>query len=297
LSIIKTLSKKEYLPIGLRALLKSYDKRATDLREVRQGDVLLVSYPKSGRTWLHVMVSRLFTLQHGLDPNLLIEGSNIHDLNPAVPRLYISHMTGIDPNTDRGFQKAIRAKKLILLVRNPIDVAVSTYHHHAVGRINPKKRKIKEYLGYTPADATATDIRDFVRNDNWGVPDVIAYMNTWYRFVAERPGSLIVRYEDVVANTLAEMTSVAAFLDAQVSPGTLAAAVEMSGLEALRDQEKRGVFKNASMKPRDPSNPNSFKVRRGKAGGYTDDLDPADVAQLQAMIDKNLHPSFGYGMR
>lgn len=295
MSILKTLSKKEFLPIGLRAFLKSRDKRTTDLQEVREGDVVLVSYPKSGRTWLHVMVSRLFTLQHGLDPNLLIEGDNLHAQNAAIPRFYVSHLTGIDPNRDRGFQRAVAGKKVILLVRNPIDVAVSTYHHHAMGRINPRKRKIKEYLGHTPADAAATGLRAFVENPQWGVPDVIDYMNLWHRFASRRTDCHMIRYEDLVADTALFLRRVAEFLGTAPPAEVLSAVVEMSSLEALRDQEKRGVFKNASMKPRDASNPNSYKVRRGKAGGYKDELDNPEIARLQAMIDTRLDPAFGYG--
>ena len=294
MSLLKSLSELQFLPIGLRAAMKVHDKRATDLREIRRGDMLLVSYPKSGRTWLHVMISRLFTLRYGIDPNLLLEGGNLRDRNPAIPRFCISHLTGIDPNTDQGFQRAVSGKKLLLLVRHPIDVAVSTYHHHAGGRINPRKLALKRHLGYTPEDAASTSLADFVADPRWGVPDAISYMNNWRRFAAGRAGCHIVRYEDLVAVTAVQMRAIDAFLGSATPPEVLAAAIEMSGLEALREQEKKGVFRNASMKARDSSNPDSFKVRRGKALGYKDELAAEDVARLQAMINATLDPAYGY---
>lgn len=293
-SMLRTLSEIDILPVGLRAALKVRDKRANDILGARASDVLLISYPKSGRTWLHVIISRLYTLQHGLDENMLIEGSNLYDLDKAFPRFCLSHMTGIDPNGDRQFQRAIAGKKLILLVRNPIDVAVSTYHHHAGGRINPKKLAVKQYLGQTPVDPASISLADFVSDPRWGVPDTINYLNKWWQFCSGRAECTILRYEDLLSDTAGQMTGISTFLGIDASPPLLSKVIEISRFEALREQEKKGVFKNASMKPRDPANPGSFKVRRGKAGGYKDELSAADAARLEAMINERLDPGLGY---
>jgi hypothetical protein len=37
-----------------------------------------------------------------------------------------------------------------------------------------------------------------------------------------------------------------------------------------------------------------YKARRGRVGGYRDELPPATAAALDAMIDRDLDPVFGY---
>jgi hypothetical protein len=48
------------------------------------------------------------------------------------------------------------------------------------------------------------------------------------------------------------------------------------------------------VKPGDEGNPDSFKVRRGKVGGYRDYFTPEQVRIVDAMVDEVLDPSFGY---
>jgi alcohol sulfotransferase len=48
------------------------------------------------------------------------------------------------------------------------------------------------------------------------------------------------------------------------------------------------------MKPGDKANPDSFKVRRAKVGGFKDYFDDAQVARLDAMVEERLLPGFGY---
>jgi alcohol sulfotransferase len=42
-------------------------------------------------------------------------------------------------------------------------------------------------------------------------------------------------------------------------------------------------------------NPDSFKTRRAKVGGYQDYFDDAEVAAIDDVIDKTLDARFGYG--
>jgi hypothetical protein len=42
------------------------------------------------------------------------------------------------------------------------------------------------------------------------------------------------------------------------------------------------------------NDPNTFKVRKAKVGGYRDYFDDDQVAELQAMVDSKLLPVFGY---
>jgi hypothetical protein len=45
---------------------------------------------------------------------------------------------------------------------------------------------------------------------------------------------------------------------------------------------------------KDVNDPNTFKVRKAKVGGYRDYFDDDQVAELDAMVDSFLLPAFGY---
>ena len=48
------------------------------------------------------------------------------------------------------------------------------------------------------------------------------------------------------------------------------------------------------MQAKDVNDPNTFKVRKAKVGGYRDYFDDDQVAELDAMVDSRLMPVFGY---
>jgi alcohol sulfotransferase len=48
------------------------------------------------------------------------------------------------------------------------------------------------------------------------------------------------------------------------------------------------------MKPGKKGDPNSYKVRRAKVGGYKDYFDEAQAAEIDEYVRKELSPAFGY---
>jgi len=48
------------------------------------------------------------------------------------------------------------------------------------------------------------------------------------------------------------------------------------------------------VRPGDGGNPDSFKVRRGKVGGYRDYFTPEQIRVIDAMVEDRLDPVFGY---
>jgi hypothetical protein len=57
--------------------------------------------------------------------------------------------------------------------------------------------------------------------------------------------------------------------------------------------EAAGVFDSKILRSRDVANPEAFKVRRGKVGGFRDYLSPDDQA-FAAEALKELDARFGY---
>ena len=83
------------------------------------------------------------------------------------------------------------------------------------------------------------------------------------------------------------------------TPGTeeqIHQAVEFASYENMKKLETKKVFwaSGARVKPGDRKNPDSFKVRRAKVGGYRDYFDDQQVAAIDRMVREELDPVFGY---
>ena len=62
----------------------------------------------------------------------------------------------------------------------------------------------------------------------------------------------------------------------------------------MKAAEAAGESGDSRLRPGDPARPNSFKVRRGRVGGYRDDLGPESIAYVDAAVAR-LDPFYGYG--
>jgi hypothetical protein len=61
-----------------------------DLRDaawLTEADAVVVSFPKSGRTFVRAMVARLYQRRFGIDERALLEFSTLRRGGPEVPRL------------------------------------------------------------------------------------------------------------------------------------------------------------------------------------------------------------------
>jgi hypothetical protein len=259
-------------------------------RRFRESDVLTVSHTKSGRTWLRVMMSHLYHLNYGVPADELIRFDNFHRLNAAIPRMHFVRDTRFDrdrPARDFGVSPG---QKLIFMLRDPRDVAVSFFfqiRHRATDRELVRK-------GF-PADVRRMPLYDFAVDPRYGVPRVIRHFNTWGEEMPDYPAVLLVRYEDLRANPEFELERVVRFLSLPVDAEQIAATVRFASFESLRQKEQDGFFRSGKLEAADSANPDSFKVRRGEVSGYRQYFTPEQAAQLDQMVDSSLDPGFGYG--
>jgi hypothetical protein len=130
-----------------------------------------------------------------------------------------------------------------------------------------------------------------------GLPRIIDFMNLWASERERVRDLLIVRYEDLRADTAGEFARIVRFLGAPEDAAAIRGAVEYASVENMRKLEQKRVFWLAGgrMTPRDSANPDSYKVRRAKVGGYRDYFDDEEVARIDAMVRAKLSPVYGYG--
>jgi hypothetical protein len=73
-------------------------------------------------------------------------------------------------------------------------------------------------------------------------------------------------------------------------------AVEFATVEKMRKMESQDYFwrSGSRVKPKDKDNPNSYKTRKAKVGGYRDYFDDEQVAAIDALVNERLLPGLGY---
>ncbi|XP_060892790.1 sulfotransferase family 5A, member 1 [Labrus mixtus] len=116
-------------------------------------DILIVSYPKSGTTWMQEIVS---LISNKGDPHLSQNVPNwtrspwleqyyfaaILEASPSTPRVITTHL----PYHLLGPGLHSSKAKVIYVSRNPKDVAVSFYHFHKMANFLPEAGSFPQFL-------------------------------------------------------------------------------------------------------------------------------------------------------
>jgi len=263
------------------------------LARLKRSDVVVVSFGKSGRTWLRVMVSRLYQQVHDLPEDIMIGFDNFHNLDRRVPRIFFTHDNYIADYTGNTDTKAdFHGRKVVLLMRDPRDVAVSQFFQWKF-RMRPEKKALNDY----PEHDSDCSAFDFVMHEGGGLPKIIRFMNLWAREMARIDALELVRYEDMRADPHAVLRRLAEFLDVPAEQAHIDDAVAYASYENMKKMEAGAGFRMSGgrMMPGDRGNPDSYKVRRGKVGGYRDYFDDAEIARIDALVTETLDPVYGYG--
>ena len=295
---------KQLVQMLIRAVsLALPETRANKLERWRRGrednwkfkrcDYVFVSHGKSGRTWARVMISRYFKLAHPNIPDGIILGfDNFHKLNTAVPKIFFTHDNYLRRYLgNENSRKNYYDRKIVLLVRQPQDVAVSQYFQWK-HRMRPYKKKLNNY----PEHNADLSVYDVVTHQGQGLPRIVRGLNEWIAELSNFKDLLVIRYEDLRVQPEHELTRLMDFLGEAVDPEIVMQAVEFASAENLRKMETENHFwrSGSRMKATDLANPDSYKVRKAKVGGYRDYFDDEEVARIDAFVEENLKPGFGY---
>ncbi|MCX2982428.1 sulfotransferase [Halieaceae bacterium IMCC14734] len=263
------------------------------LKLLRRSDIAVVSFGKSGRTWLRVMVSHLFRVKYGLPDNALLGMDNFHNMNKAIPKIFFTHDNYIKDFTGAAeSKKPFYDKPVVLLARDPRDVAVSQYFQWKF-RLRPNKVAINNY----PERGSDISLFDFVTGDNGGsMAAVCEYLNLWALEAPNIQQYLVLRYEDLRADPAPHLQRMLDFMKVDATAEQVTAAVEYSAFENMKKLESSSKFRLAGerMKPGDKNNPDSFKTRRAKVGGFRDYFSDEEVAAIDAQLEASLDPVYGY---
>ncbi len=176
----------------------------------------------------------------------------------------------------------LRRAKIILLARDPRDAFVSHY-------VQLVRRSAD-----TPNELKQKTLSQLLRDEAFGIRAIVETMNRWLKEFGPRKNFLLVSYEALRADPEKWFSTILAVLG-ETSPDADAFthALAFSEFENMKKLEAAGAFDSKILKPGDVSDPESFKVRRGKIGGYREYLSDEDQ-RYAAEVLAELHPRFGY---
>ena len=274
---------------ALRLLPGSWARRVRrDLRDaawLRHADFVIISFPKSGRTFVRAMLSRLFQRRFGIDERRLLEFPMLQKAPAGVPRLLLTHAgdamrTADEIQVDPADYEHCR---LALLARHPGDVAVSRYHHLKHRSRDRARRRLAEQ-----------PLESFVWSEQGGIPAIVRFMNQWAELARDREVVGIVRYEDFLSDPQSTLRDLATKIGLEVSDADIEEAAEFGALGNLKQREREGYFQSSRLQAAKKGDDASYKVRSGSSGGYRKRLEQDNVAKVDAFVAANLDPVFGY---
>ncbi len=225
-------------------------------------DTFLVSYPKSGNTWTRFLIANL------VYPEKKPDFSNINELTPDPEALSKRHLSGMPrPRILKSHQYFDpRFPQIIYIVRDPRDVALSQYHFHRKRRVIGDDYPIGNFVKRFLAGET-TPYGSWAEN-------VASWLCTKYG----HPRFLLLRYEDMVADTPTELAKVASFLGLPADSSRIAHAVAQSSADKMRELESAQALRWSSTKETRQDVP---FVRSAKAGGWKEALPEASIQELE----------------
>jgi hypothetical protein len=257
---------------------------------LRRSHLAVIAHPKSGSTWLRFLLARLYQKRYGLPETILPRLERLPQLDRRVP--YID-MVGYEfikwRVTEPPPLAELRGHRIVFLSRQPCDVVVSLYFH--VLKHATLQRKL---FNRWPLDLESRSIFDFVMNDPWGLEEAIRFYNRCAVHLARMPHALLIRYEDMRADPKRELKRIVALAEVDFSDAEIDEAVAFASFDNLRKMERDNTFRTTRLRPGNVNDTDSYKVRRGKVGGFREYFSAEEAEKLEMLVDKTLDPVFGY---
>lgn len=193
------------------------------LRNIRQNDVLLASFPKSGNTWVAFLIANLQKDAYGLR-----EEVNFFTIQQFIPET--TEPWGRIPDKPSGQIRVIKThdacdssfRRVIWLVRDPRKV-MRSYFLYLKG------------MGIVGKDL---DFPAFVRLPEFGIGKWLEHSESYARRARHHRGVRMFRYEDFIADPVGQVGSVVRLLGLKDKGLDLESIVRRCDREAMLRLEK-----------------------------------------------------------
>lgn len=231
--------------------------------QVFPDDVFLVSYPKSGNTWTRFLIANL------LHPSEPATFANIDRLIPESEELSKRELARVPRPRIMKSHQYFHPKfpRVIYIVRDPRDVVVSQYSFFRKRRRIEDDFPLERFVSLFVAGGDS----DY---GSWG-----ENVGSWIATRHNRPGFLLLRYEDMLTDTTRALAQAASFLGIQSTPEQVAQATERSSASEMRKLEKSPAADSSVTRNARQDIP---FVREARAGAWRSILSRESVAEVEA---------------
>ena len=215
-------------------------------RHIFPDDIFIVSYPKSGNTWLRFLIGNALTGNQ----------CDFSNLRKVIPDIYRNRADCDDLSRPRMMKTHLpyspKMRRAIYLVRDGRDVAVSYYYHLLKKERLDQRTTFDEYLSLFTQGLIAP------RLGSWN-----SHTLSWLDHLS--PNILLVMYENLKKDTAHELEQILSFLGLQRSHDEIAAAVAASDFERMKtlEQQQSALYHDFAN-----TNQGIAFVRAGQAGEW-----------------------------
>jgi hypothetical protein len=273
----------------------SKERVGSDFEQLEK-DAHAISFPKSGRTWLSQLYYQYYTHLHSALLEEKPQGKwrlyypeksdhfvtllqQTRQLGKPIPVVGFSHLTpgrGALPYYEISLDiQRLGQKPILYLSRDPRDVVVS-YYHHVMSK--EEFRLAKD-----------VSLSEFLRSELFGIRYIVAYCNYWAEQLQKgHPNLKFVTYESLQNNPVSLLEEILLFWGAPSVEGeSLSYAVQATQFERLKAEENKR--REAQGKEQDDK---QMRMRKGKVGGYKEELNQEDIVYINRVIKTHLHPYY-----
>ncbi|KAI4811744.1 hypothetical protein KUCAC02_014620 [Chaenocephalus aceratus] len=174
--------------------------------EIRDSDVFVVTYPKSGTSWMQQILLLLEAKGDLADISRLSSSSNA-DRMPWI-EMRVSHLL------HQFMPSALSQKKgkVIYVTRNPKDILVSYFYFHKLAKMLETPKDFDDFF------------EKFMRGDVFGC-SWFEHVKTWYSHKDDM-NMLFITYEEMIQDLPSAVQRIAVFLEKELNPEQLANVVK-----------------------------------------------------------------------
>jgi hypothetical protein len=231
----------------------------------RESDVLIASFPKSGRNWVRFLLANSIVLEAGRDEEIHFHNSSrwVSTTEPRKPPVEID---GYPRMVADHVEYQGQGTRVIYILRHPADV-MESYYVYLRDRWN-------EPVG---------EFSSFIRDEEWGIPAWRSHVESW-----EGSVDILVTFEDLKADPGAVLTEMYTLFERDLDDAVIDEAVRRSSFEYMsRMEEKYGIPEKRG------ANDDFTFMRKGESTQGEEFFDESDYRYLREAAG-NVLDRYGY---